>query len=139
MTAPPAWTFEAGAAIARDRAWQRCELRLAGCDGRDNQTHHRQPRGMGGVSGDGMAVNRPSCLLRTCLSCHNFAESRREWARRRGLLVPRPTDPARVPVRLSTVNGAGWYTLTDDGCYLWRDLPEDWSALAWDELEPAAA
>lgn len=130
------WTFEAGAAIARTRATGRCEA--CGLQA-DNQTHHRQPRGMGGVSGEGLAVNRPCCLIRVCTTCHARIESSREWARRRGLLVPRPTDPALVPVRLRTVNGAGWFQLTVDGCYRWRDLPDDWSALAWDALEPLAA
>lgn len=130
-SAPPGgWTFEAGAAVARARAHGRCEV--CGVD-RDNQTHHRQPRGMGGVHGAGTAVNRPACLLRVCTTCHARIESYREWARRRGLLVPRPTDPATVPVRLRTVQGVGWWLLVEDGhCYQWVDRPEDWSALAAD-------
>lgn len=119
--------FEDGAAVARERAHGRCEV----CGIRpDVQTHHRQARGMGGVSRAGTAVNRPSCLVRVCQPCHDRAESYRERARRVGLLVHRPTDPAQVPVRLRTVNGAGWFLLTDDGCYVWQDLPHDHSVLA---------
>ena len=131
MTEPARrWTFEAGAEVARARAWEKCEVRTFGCQGRDSQTHHRQARGMGGVSGEGMSVNRPSCLLRVCLNCHNTIESRREWARRRGLLVHRPADPGAVPVYLNSVNGTGWFVLTDEGMYVWQDLPEDYSAIA---------
>lgn len=85
---------------------------------------------MGGVSGAGAAVNRPACLLRLCLPCHNKIESQRAWARQLGLLVPRPTDPATVPVRLRTTNGAGWFLLIEEGrVYAWVDRPDGWSAL----------
>lgn len=113
--------FEEGAEVVRARAWGLCEVdgHTAGL-----QTHHRQPRGMGGVSRDGMAVNRPSALLRVCLLCHNTIEHEREWAYAMGYLVQRPTVPGTVPVWLHTVNGRGWWLLTDDGCYQWQDLPE---------------
>jgi hypothetical protein len=135
VTPPPTrWTFEAGAEVARARAWEKCEV--CGVD-RDTQTHHRQPRGRGGVSGDGLAVNHPACLLRVCLTCHDRIERHREWARREGLLVPgvgRGTaghvDPADVPVRLRTINGRGWFHLIEDGAvYQWLDLPDDFSAI----------
>ena len=129
-----AWTFEAGAAVARARAQERCEV--CGTE-RDSQTHHRQPRGAGGVSRAGLAVNHPAALLRVCSGCHDRIERHREWARRLGLLVPgvgRGTaghvDPADVPVRLRTVNGAGWFLLVEDGeVYAWVDLPDDHSVL----------
>lgn len=131
-----AWTFEAAAAIVRDRSGNVCEV-CRGAHGSAVNTHHRQPRGMGGVAGEGLAVNSPACLIRLCAWCHNFIESRREWARRMGYLVPRPGDPGAVPVKLRTVNGAGWFLLVEDGhCYRWLDLPEDWSAL---ESVPAEA
>jgi len=127
LEVPTRWTFDAGAEVARARAYGRCEV----CAMRpDTQSHHRQPRGMGGVSGVGLVVNSPANLVRICQVCHDRAESYRDRARRVGLLVPRPTDPATVPVRLRTVNGTGWYLLLESGDYHWQDLPEDWSACA---------
>lgn len=108
--------FADGAAVVRDRCAGLCEV----CGRRPGaQTHHRQPRGMGGVSGVGLAVNRPSALVRVCLPCHGWVESERTAAEVLGLLVPRPAVPAEVPVYLRPVYGAGWYTLDDDGCYGW--------------------
>lgn len=64
--------------------------------------HHRQPRGMGG-SGD-PAVNSAVNLLLLCgtgtTGCHGMVESQRALAVTHGWIVPRPTDPATVPVRL---------------------------------------
>jgi hypothetical protein len=74
---------------------------------------------MGGVSGVGMAVNRPSALVRVCLACHGAIESQRSAAELLGLLVPRPGVPAETPVRLSPVYGAGWWLLSDEGDYGW--------------------
>jgi hypothetical protein len=108
--------FADGAAAVRDRCAGLCEV----CGRRPGvQTHHRQPRGMGGVAGVGLAVNRPSALVRVCLSCHAWAESERDAARVLGLLVPRPDVPAEAPVYLSPVYGPGWYLLNDEGCYEW--------------------
>lgn len=64
--------------------------------------HHRQPRGMGGT--DDPAVNSPANLLLLCgtgtSGCHGLVESQRAMAVTNGWLVPRPTDPATVPVEL---------------------------------------
>ena len=115
--------FEAGAELARQRAQGGCEV----CGrARGQQTHHRQPRQMGGVHRAGTRVNRVSCLLRACLGCHDWIEDEgRAHAYDLGLLVRRPTDPATVPVWLVTVYGEGWHLLDDDGCYqlLDRDRP----------------
>lgn len=113
--------FEAGAEIVRQRSAGLCEAKRPGCSGRGQETHHRQPRGMGGVHGVGAAVNRPSCLVRVCRACHHWAEMNRTEAEDLGLLVRRPTDPATVPVWLHTANGSGLFLLTDDGNYVWQD------------------
>jgi hypothetical protein len=107
--------------IVRARSLGLCEA----CRGHGIHTHHRQARGMGGVHRAGAAaVNRPAALVRLCLTCHQDVESSRTWAESRGLLVPRPTDPATVPVYLDTVNGRGWFLLDDDGMYRWVDGPD---------------
>lgn len=107
-----------------------CEI-CGGANGQAVNTHHRQPRGMGGTAGAAAdAVNSPAALIRVCAFDHNRVESYREWSRRHGYLVPRPTDPATVPARLRTVNGAAWWLLTHEGMYSWVDRPETWSACA---------
>lgn len=109
--------FEDGAVIVRGRSHGLCEL----CGRRPGlQTHHRQPRGMGGVSGVGLAVNLPSALLRLCLECHAAIESERDAARDLGLLVPRPDVPGEAPVWLRPIYGPGWYLLDDEGSYGWH-------------------
>jgi hypothetical protein len=114
--------FEAGAELARQRANGSCEV----CGrARGVMTHHRQPRGMGGVSRAGTQVNRVSCLLRVCIRCNDWIEvQHRADARELGLLVPRPLDPAAVKVWLVTAYGEGWFLLSEDGCYERQDGPE---------------
>lgn len=78
--------------------------------------HHRQPRGMGGTSDP--AANSATNLLLLCgtgtSGCHGLVESQRALAVGHGWLVPRPTDPATVPVLLFF--GDRVY-LTSDGTY----------------------
>lgn len=78
--------------------------------------HHRQPRGMGGSRDP--AANSPTNLLLLCgtgtTGCHGEAESNRTAARARGVLVPRGTDPAAVPVLLHDTQ---WVYLNDAGGY----------------------
>lgn len=106
--------FEDGAAIVRARSMNLCEV----CGARGLQTHHRQARGMGGVSGVGKAVNKPSALIRVCLFCHNWIEHNRTAAEGLGLLVSRPTDPGATPAWLRTVFGTAWTLCTDEGDYV---------------------
>lgn len=77
--------------------------------------HHRQPRGSGGTRDP--EANTPPRLLLLCGSavsgCHGLIESQRVMAKDNGWLVPRPTDPATVPVDLYV----GRVYLTLDGTY----------------------
>lgn len=116
--------FADGAEVVRGRSHRLCEARVAGdCSGRGEQTHHRQPRGMGGVSGVGLAVNRPAALVRVCLPCHAWIESERTAAEDLGLLVRRPADPGDAAVHLHPIYGPGWYRLTDGGDYEFAEAP----------------
>lgn len=115
--------FTDGAVVVRDRSGDVCEV-CRGVRGRAAQTHHRQARGMGGVSRAGLAVNRPSALIRVCLSCHAWIESYRDAAEALGLLVPRPGVPGEVPAWLHTAYGRGWFSLDDEGCYGFVDRPD---------------
>jgi hypothetical protein len=72
--------------------------------------HHRQPGAMGGTRS--VTHNSLAVLLLICgtgvTGCHGYVESRRDWAREQGFLVPlpvpqRPTDatnPVVVPITL---------------------------------------
>lgn len=76
-------------------------------------THHRQPRGMGGTK---LTVkNLPSNLITLCGSgvtgCHGWVESHRALAFDYGYLVHQASNPAQVAVRYPD----GWYTLTESG------------------------
>ena len=77
--------------------------------------HHRQPRGSGGTRDP--EANTPTRLLLLCgtavSGCHGLIESQRVMAKDNGWLVPRPTDPATVPVELYV----GRVFLTLDGTY----------------------
>lgn len=77
-------------------------------------THHRQPRGMGGSREE--HINTASNLLWVCghgntSGCHGLIENGREHAKDVGWLVPRPTKPIDVPVLWRGVNAY----LDDDG------------------------
>ena len=84
-----------------------------------HHAHHRKPRGMGGVKGDGHRdVNRPSNGLALCPPCHGWVEGNREEATMKGLLCPRNVDPSGFPALLNTWLGRDhWITLNDDGTY----------------------
>lgn len=70
--------------------------------GRDFSIHHRIPRGMGGTRDE--RLNLPANLLTLCGSgttgCHGGAESYREGARDRGIILYRTQDPTQVPVEV---------------------------------------
>lgn len=71
-----------------------------------SEIHHRQPRGMGGASGErDLLVNAIPNGVALCRDCHHKAETQRVWGKERGLLVARHETPADVPVWMSTVMG----------------------------------
>lgn len=61
---------------------------------RPSDVHHRTPRGLGGAP----SANRIAAGVLLCRACHTQIESRREQATATGWLVPRGTDPSKVPV-----------------------------------------
>jgi hypothetical protein len=72
---------------------------------REATVHHRQLRGSGGTRDPD--VHSLERLLLCCggrlggvLGCHGRIHAERRWAEGRGLIVPRPADPATVPVVL---------------------------------------
>lgn len=89
------------------------------------EVHHRQPRGMGGVSRLGAAVsNAVPNLLALGRVCHDLTEAEPTACRDLGWLVPHPIDSWTVPALLRTVNGYGWYRLELDATYTWVDPVE---------------
>lgn len=113
----------ADAAIINERAGARCEID-GGTDGL--QTHHRNPRRMGGRHGDaGRRINAIPNGLRLCHRCHADAESNRERAMQLGWVLAEGEDPAERQVWLRPWCGPGWYWLDHAGGYLFAPPPEN--------------
>src|SRR2546423_14667671 len=101
--------LEAAQALVRARCWGRCE----GC-GRFGvvQVHHRQARGMGGVSGPaGELANDPRNLLALCPACHDETEHSSTWTEceRKGwrFRPGTPVAPLPAPAPVPTPQGHG--------------------------------
>lgn len=115
--------FEKAKKIAQERCNGICE----GCGmparmGLD--PHHRMTRGMGGVHGAAaVIVNDPRNLLMLCRPDHDRTLSDPLGCVEIGWVVERRAgvDPRLQPAKIHTVNGYGWWLLTDDGGYLWAD------------------
>jgi hypothetical protein len=97
--------------VARDQ-WScvGCGMGIMGLErGVGWSIHHRIPRGMGGSKDP--KISAPSNLVVLCGSgstgCHGDAESYRDAARARGLLVWRSQDPAEVPVEVCVQRASG--------------------------------
>jgi hypothetical protein len=105
------------------RSYGKCE----GCGrfGFQLDVHHRQARGMGGVSGqDAEDANDVRNLLALCRSCHDETENAATWRRCEllGWRLPAWVDNVHeVPARIHTVNGYAWWRLTNDAGYQWID------------------
>ncbi len=103
--------------VVDKRAKGRCER----CGGVGyGQVHHRQPRKMGGTSRPG--TNLPSNLLRLCRACHEGVEKWRARSIWLGWLVPEPTYPGSVAVKLWD----GWFYLDDGGGRVTAPAPATW-------------
>lgn len=77
---------------------------------------------MGGVKGAAAArSNDVRNLLALCRPCHDGVDAEPGLALAVGWLVRHPIDPYRVPVKIRTVNGPGWWWLLDGGCFQWCD------------------
>lgn len=109
--------------LVKARSWGKCE----GCGlfGHMLQAHHRQARGMGGVhrvAADTAHDVRNGLAL--CGGCHNETEHAETWELTEaiGWRIPRHVeDPLVVPALIHTVNGYGWWYLTEDAGYRWID------------------
>ena len=114
-------SFEAAKALAKARAWDRCE----GCGmpgGLD--AHHRMTRGSGGTHGLAAEIaNDVRNLLMLCRPCHDLTLSDAAGCIEVGWVIERRTgvDPREIPALIRTVNGHGWWYLREDGGYQWAD------------------
>lgn len=80
---------------------------------------------MGGVHGIAKTQsNDVRNLLALCRPEHDRVDADPAWAKAQGWLVPHPTDPYGVPVKIRTVNGYGWWYLLADGTFQWCDETE---------------
>lgn len=91
---------------------------------------------MGGVHRTAAAIANSVCnLLALCASCHDRTEHDESWAETEALgwRIPHwyAEHPREVPALIYTVNGHGWWRLTEEGGYRWADLDSayrlDWS------------
>lgn len=80
---------------------------------------------MGGVHRAAAAAsNDIRNMLAACRRCHNDIDHTPIEATSRGWLVPHPIDPYEIPVLAFTVQGHGWWLLTEDAGYQWVDVDE---------------
>lgn len=113
--------FEVAKALASARSFGMCE----GCGIPGHlDPHHRMTRGSGGVHGVAAEVsNDVRNLLMLCRPCHDLTLSDAPACIELGWVIERRSgvDPHGVPARIHTVNGRGWWYLTEDGGYRWAD------------------
>ena len=113
--------FEQAKALAAARAWDRCEG--CGMPGRLDP-HHRMTRGSGGVHRAAAAAsNDVRNILMLCRPCHDLTLADAAGCILIGWVIERRsgTDPLETPALIHTVNGYGWWYLTEDGGYRWAD------------------
>lgn len=105
--------------LAQDLVRARCYGACEGCGAYGAvQVHHRQARGMGGVSRAAAELaSDVRNLLALCPSCHERTERAETWAETESLgwRVPHWADPFETPALLYTVNGHGWWYLYETG------------------------
>lgn len=94
---------------------------------------------MGGVHGLAAEIaNDVRNLLALCRVCHDKTEHADTWAEclALGWRVGPGADPLTTPALIHTVNGTGWWLLTEDGGYRWIDR-EPQERLPFGEISPA--
>lgn len=113
--------FEVAKALAQARCYGLCE----GCRAAAPlDPHHRMTRGSGGTHGAAAAVsNDVRNLLMLCRPCHDRTLTDAATCIKIGWVIERRAgvDPHEVPALISTVNGHGWWYLTEAGGYRWAD------------------
>lgn len=112
-------SFEVAKALAQARSNGLCEG--CGIPGRLDP-HHRMTRGSGGVHRAAEAVsNDVRNLLMLCRVCHDQTLNAAGHCIGIGWVVERRAgiDPRNVPALIYTVNGRGWWYLTEDVGYRW--------------------
>lgn len=95
------FTPETKAAVLQ-RARSECERCGRWCgDGAWREFHHRNPRGMGGASGERAEwlADAANCLL-LCHLCHRWIETHRSVSLAEGWLVEHEADPRGVPATI---------------------------------------
>lgn len=113
--------FENAKALAQARSSGQCEG--CGVPGRLDP-HHRMTRGSGGVHGAAYHVsNDPRNLLMLCRICHDRTLADAQACIGVGWVIERRSgvDPHKVPAKIYTVQGYGWWFLTEDSGYRWAD------------------
>lgn len=127
MTVPDTAGEHRARELVNGRSHGRCEL----CGSTSALSWaHRRSRGQGGrwLAENGLRLDNDRC--------HPWTEQHPDLADAGGWrIVGRDVDPLLVPVWLATVNGPGWWLLTEDGGYAWVD-PADYGLPVVPELPP---
>lgn len=97
-----------GEALARATATAHTAGRCGICSAPAVEYAHRTARGRGGAW-----ARNDGCAL--CSDCHRWCHANPWLARAGGWMVDTGTDPATVPVWMSTPEGDGWWLLGADG------------------------
>jgi hypothetical protein len=114
-------SFETAKALAQARSFGLCEgcRAMTGLD-----PHHRMTRGSGGVHGAAATTSDDARnLLMLCRVCHDRTLTDAASCVMIGWVIERRAgvDPREVPAKIHTVNGHGWWYLTEEGGYRWAD------------------
>lgn len=113
--------------LAKARSWGFCEG--CGLSGQRLDVHHRQARGMGGVSGPAAVIaNDIRNVLALCRTCHAETEHAETWdlTQSLGWRIPHwVDDPWIVPALIYTVQGRAWWELTKEAGYRFCGLSLD--------------
>lgn len=109
--------------ILAARTYGVCE----GCGryGLNRDPHHRKARGSGGVHRMAAEIaNDVRNLLALCRACHDRTEDANTWTECQmlGWRLEQWQDPLATPALIYTVNGYGWWHLTNDGGYEWSSM-----------------
>lgn len=95
-------------------------------------------RGSGGVHGAAEEVsNDVRNLLMLCRVCHDSTLADAAGCMKIGWVIERRegVDPREVPAKLRTVNGPGWWFLTEDGGYRWDPIMNMIDSPEWLKIE----
>lgn len=107
------------------------------CGEPGTEHHHRDPKGMGGVT-DNHGVHAVPNLVLACGACHRWAHRHPAQPALDGWLL-HGRDPERTPILASTGWFDGWFLLTPGATHLWVARQPPHLPMSADEAAALAA